>query len=186
MLKKTLFLCSIIIMLAIAYYLISPLFRTIEVDQASPLEGSHSNQTDPNQHSQVPEEVKTEEAGNDIVEDSKTSQNTLEELPDLPKVIMQGNFAPQAHEVQGKALLIQDQDSQILRFEDFETVNGPNLHIYLSSSLDASDYIDLGEIKATKGNVNYKLADNIDTTKYDKVLVWCVPFKVLFSYAELK
>ena len=46
--------------------------------------------------------------------------------------------------------------------------------------------IDLGIIKATKGNVNYEIPQDIDTTKYNKVLVWCKPFKVLFSYAELR
>ena len=67
----------------------------------------------------------------------------------------------------------------------YETINGPNLHIYLSADLEANDYIDLGKIKATKGNVNYMVDHSIDTEKYNKVLVWCVPFQVLFSYAEL-
>jgi hypothetical protein len=73
-----------------------------------------------------------------------------------------------------------------LRFENFETINGPKLHIYLASDLSADDYIDLGEIKATKGNVNYEIPDGTDLEKYNKVLVWCRPFKVLFSYSELE
>ena len=93
---------------------------------------------------------------------------------------------PRAHEVAGKALLISSGGGKILRFEDFETVNGPNLHIYLSTDLGDDDYIDLGEIRATKGNVNYEIDPAIDIQKYNKVLVWCVPFRVLFSYAELK
>lgn len=80
---------------------------------------------------------------------------------------------------------MQDEQTQILRFEDFETVNGPNLHIYLATNLQADDFIDLGEIKATKGSVNYTLPSDVDLVKYNKVLVWCVPFKVLFSYADL-
>jgi hypothetical protein len=78
-----------------------------------------------------------------------------------------------------------DGGKKVLRFEDFETVNGPNLHIYLSSDLEGKDFVDLGEIKATKGNVNYDLPEGVDLDRYDKVLVWCVPFKVLFSYGEL-
>ena len=74
---------------------------------------------------------------------------------------------------------------RILRFEDFETINGPELHIYLSSELGDERFIDLGKIKATKGNVNYDIPAGIDTSKYNKVLVWCKPFSVLFSYAEL-
>ena len=48
------------------------------------------------------------------------------------------------------------------------------------------DFIDLGKIKATKGNVNYDIPEGVDTDKYNKVLVWCVPFGVIFSYSELK
>ena len=92
---------------------------------------------------------------------------------------------PEDHEVKGRAVLISIDQQKILRFEDFETVNGPNLHIYLSEDLEANNYVDLGKIKATKGNVNYNVDSSVDLEKYDKVLVWCVPFKVLFSYAEL-
>ncbi len=99
---------------------------------------------------------------------------------------LSGEFLASAHEVAGRALVVDTKDGKILRFEDFETVNGPNLHIYLATDSSGSDYIDLGEIKATKGNVNYELPGNIDLDKYDTVLVWCVPFEVLFSYAELE
>ncbi|MBD3318840.1 hypothetical protein GF342_02935, partial [Candidatus Woesearchaeota archaeon] len=85
----------------------------------------------------------------------------------------------------GKALLIETAEGNILRFEDFETINGPNLHIYLSANLDDTDYVDLGELKATTGSVNYNIPDGTDTDKYHYVLVWCVPFEVLFSYADL-
>ena len=64
-------------------------------------------------------------------------------------------------------------------------MNGPDLHIYLSADLDAKDYVDLGAIKATKGNVNYDVPAATDTEKYRYVLVWCEPFRVLFGYAEL-
>ena len=108
-----------------------------------------------------------------------------DEISSDVEIISQGIFMEQEHEVYGKVLLVNDNDNKILRFEDFETINGPNLHIYLSADLEANDYIDLGEIKATKGDVNYELENSIDFERYNKVLVWCVPFKVLFSYAEL-
>ena len=70
--------------------------------------------------------------------------------------------------------------------ENFETINGPDLFIYLSKDLTNKDFVNLGEIKATKGNVNYEVNSSIDTTQYKNVLVWCRAFGVLFSYAELK
>ncbi|OGC81856.1 MAG: hypothetical protein A2788_01305 [Candidatus Abawacabacteria bacterium RIFCSPHIGHO2_01_FULL_46_8] len=109
-----------------------------------------------------------------------------EAMPAGPKLIAQGNFKTRAHDVAGRALLIADGEQKTLRFEDFETINGPNLHIYLASELGVADAIDLGPIRATKGDVNYPLAADLDLTRYNKVLVWCVPFRVLFSYAELQ
>jgi len=102
------------------------------------------------------------------------------------QIIAQGAFKPRAHDVAGIAKLIKHDGKTVLRFEDFETINGPKLHIYLASDLDAKDFVDLGPIRATKGNVNYDLDPSIDTDKYNKVFVWCVPFRVAFSYAELQ
>ncbi len=115
--------------------------------------------------------------------------NAMEEdegFPGKVQLLAQGEFLPRFHEVEGQALLIGDDDASVLRFENFETINGPRLHIYLSAGLDNNDYIDLGEIRATKGNVNYAIPAGIDTQKYRYVLVWCEPFGVLFSYAELQ
>ncbi len=108
-----------------------------------------------------------------------------EAMPEQPQILSTTEFMEAAHGVDGRALLVETDGERFLRFEDFNTINGPNLHIYLSSSLDDDDFVDLGPLKATRGNFNYAL-DDIDTEKYDKVLVWCVPFKVLFSYAELE
>ena len=138
---------ALIFILPVAYYLISPLFIDIELNEASPL---------------------------------GTQAETIS------KTMLTGYFIPSAHEVSGKALILDAPEGKVLRFEDFETVNGPDLFIYLSSDLTNDDFIDLGEIKATKGNVNYILPENIDLEKYNKVLVWCRAFRVLFSYTELK
>lgn len=161
--KKILVGLGIIVILAIAYYLISPAFKVIEINEASPLDEFEKQM----------EEVK------DIVVEKK------EPMPSSPEIIYEGLFMESAHEVAGKAILVGTNDDKILRFENFETINGPDLHIYLSSDLEAKDYVDLGEIKATKGNINYEIPSNTDLEKYNKVLVWCEPFKVLFSYAEL-
>ncbi len=108
-----------------------------------------------------------------------------EEMPAGPQLIAQGDFIAAAHEVEGEALLIEGEET-IIRFENFESINGPNLHIYLATDIEATDYIDLGEIKATKGNVNYSVPAETDLEKYNHVLVWCVPFAVNFSYAKLE
>lgn len=162
---------AIVLVLGIGWYLLSPAFDVKELDEESPL-GSMDEET------RAEFERQMEEAKDEIIESSDAMSSSAE-------IISQGIFMPSAHEVEGRALLIDDDGEKILRFEDFETINGPKLHIYLSSELGNDDFVDLGEIKATKGNVNYEIPEGVDTEKYNKVLVWCKPFRVLFSYAEL-
>ncbi|PIR46550.1 MAG: hypothetical protein COV07_03870 [Candidatus Vogelbacteria bacterium CG10_big_fil_rev_8_21_14_0_10_45_14] len=109
-----------------------------------------------------------------------------EPKPDMPRLVASGDFLPKAHVVEGKAILIENGGERTLRFEDFETVNGPDLFIYLATDETGSDFVDLGRIKATKGNINYDVPLGTDTDKYNKVLVWCRAFRVLFSLAELE
>ncbi len=101
-------------------------------------------------------------------------------------IVASGSFVAQAHEVEGKAQLLRAEGQHVLRFEDFQTINGPDLRIYLATDTTAEDFIDLGKIKATEGNVNYAIPEGTDTAKYDTVLVWCRAFRVLFSYVVLQ
>lgn len=130
-------------------------------------------------------------ANNEIVvdEDSPVDQEVIEMneiMEDNAVVVATGDFRASAHDVNGNVLLIKEGEKRVVRFEDFETINGPELHIYLSSDLNAEDYVDIGLIKATKGNVNYEVPNDVDLDKYNNVLVWCKPFSVLFSYAKLE
>ena len=85
--------------------------------------------------------------------------------------------------MKGSAILIETAQKTI---ENFETVNGPDVRIYLSADLQANDFVELGKIRATRGSANYDVPAGTDTRKYNKLLVWCEDFSVLFSYAELR
>ncbi|MEK6909223.1 MAG: DM13 domain-containing protein [Nanoarchaeota archaeon] len=100
--------------------------------------------------------------------------------------ILSGELVPSAHDVSGRVAVYDDNGRKILRFENLETVNGPDLFIYLATDVNSDDFVNLGKIKATKGNVNYEILNDVDLEKYDTVLIWCDAFNVLFSYAELK
>ena len=150
--KKTIIVILSLVIVSIAYYLISPLWRVIELDEKVP---------------------------------SVSETQSEESQAKVPELKVQSAFVAKAHEVQGRAMIYEQDGSSTLRFENFETVNGPNLHIYLAADQKAQDFIDLGPIKATKGNVNYNLPASIDLEKYNQVIVFCVPFKVVFSLADL-
>jgi hypothetical protein len=175
--KKFWAFLALLIILPVLWYLLSPLFFSVELDETSPLEIQDSLNT------MSEDQMKEFE-----LETEKMKDKVMEMQDEMPKaqILSSGTFEPRAHEVAGKALIIDSNGEKTLRFENFDTINGPALYIYLSSDLGDSDFIDLGKLKATKGNVNYPIPDGTDLDKYNKVLVWCRPFSVLFSYAELK
>ncbi len=148
--KKLIVGAIVIILLGVAYYLLSPLFIVKELNDPMPV----------------------------AVGNGSVGAGGL--------TLSRGVFVASAHEVSGEAKIIGLPDEKkFLRFEDFETVNGPDLFIYLATDNTAEDFVNLGEIKATRGNVNYAIPAGTDLDKYNTVLIWCKQFRVLFSYAEL-
>jgi len=90
------------------------------------------------------------------------------------------------HNAKGDVMVLSlDDGSSYLRFENFKATNGPDLYVYLATDDRASDFVDLGRLKANNGNQNYEIPEGIDLSKYDKVLIWCKAFSVLFGSAEL-
>ena len=90
------------------------------------------------------------------------------------------------HDASGNVRTIPLEDgSEILRLENFSSVNGPDLHVYLSTDKSATDFVNLGKLKANNGNQNYDIPENTDLDKYDTVLVWCKIGNALFGSAEL-
>jgi hypothetical protein len=75
--------------------------------------------------------------------------------------------------------------NRILRLENFKSTNGPNVHVYLSTDKRATDYVDLGKLKANNGNQNYNIPGGTDIRKHNIVLIWCKDFSVLFGSAVL-
>jgi Electron transfer DM13 len=91
------------------------------------------------------------------------------------------------HNAEGLAKVIPLGDkSSILRLENFKSTNGPNVHLYLATDKAASNFIDLGRLKANNGNQNYNIPVETDLSKYNMVLIWCKDFSVLFGSAQLK
>jgi len=128
------------------------------------------------------------------------NQRVHEELPtaqaaNLPaKPIASGRFHSGAHPTSGAAAIYQLADgTRVLRFTDFKTSNGPDVHVYLISADDATDsetvtkaaFLDLGTIKGNIGDQNYTLGPDVDLSKYHAVSVWCKRFSVNFGAAPL-
>jgi len=203
----------IIIVGAGAFYLASPLFISTEIDEPLP-EGAEfppsfvSSEQRFREFVAMSEEERIE-AGNQMSEEEKnqmmldfsringTSINeTMEQLQisgtnndTNSRVLWTGTFVgvgDGVHDAQGLAKIIPlENGGNILRLEDLVVTNGPDLYVYLSTDEGASDFVDLGRLKANIGNQNYPISDGTDLTKYNTVLIWCKAFSVLFGSADL-
>ena len=141
--KKLIFIVALLIVIAIGFYVFFIVTDVKELEEESPL----------NSQIKVNDALDTMSDATKIEFEKQTqamSEEVIEIKDNMPasvKLISESVFKPRAHEVEGKALLIEDNGKQILRFEDFETINGPGLYIYLSSGLGNDDIINLGKIK---------------------------------------
>ncbi len=77
----------------------------------------------------------------------------------------------------------------MLRFEAFDVTNGPDLHVLLVENIDGTnhneigEYVDLGALKGNMGNQNYEIPADVDLSHYAGVMIYCMPFHVVFSTA---
>ena len=83
-------------------------------------------------------------------------------------------------------------ESRIVRLEDLETDNGPDLFVYLSTNAADGDegafdddYVNLGRLKGNMGDQNYGIPAGTDVRKFRSVVIWCDRFDSAFGAADL-
>ncbi|HEY6405537.1 MAG TPA: DM13 domain-containing protein [Nitrososphaeraceae archaeon] len=197
-----------------AYYLISPLFISTEVDEPLPkgtmqsesfqrfiaMNEEEKMQAAKQMSSKERDEIMSTAAKVNTSLDESMDQAQLEQQQSQPQnttsststrqsTLRTGSFVgvgDGTHNAEGIAKVIPLQDrSNILRLENLHVTNGPDLYVYLATDKSASDFVSLGKLKANNGNQNYDIPSETDLTRYDTVLIWCRPFSVLFGSAEL-
>jgi len=109
-------------------------------------------------------------------------------------ILFAGEFQPRTHDGHGLAQVLELSDGQrVLRFSSFETLNGPDLQVYLlgapdvrdRAGLEAAGFVTLGALKGNIGDQNYVIPPGTDLSRYRAVSVWCRRFGVNFTTAEL-
>jgi electron transfer DM13 len=115
---------------------------------------------------------------------------TATPAPTATPITRTGTFrgADEFHFGRGTARIIETSPGTFtVRLQDFAVRNGPDLYVYLSPSAD--DYVpgsvELGRLKADRGNQNYAVAAGIDVSRVRSVVIWCKQFSVLFATARL-
>jgi hypothetical protein len=104
-----------------------------------------------------------------------------------------GTFRSYEHSTSGRARVIATAEGRrYVRFEGFETSNGPALKVYLSAAPatgpgDGFDdrFVDLGDLKGNIGSQNYAIPAGVRLERYRSVVVWCRRFSVPFAAAPL-
>lgn len=154
-----------VLVLAFAYYAVSPVWRVTTANDALP---------------------EAKPGGGAMVEKTATSSQ-----PDTGAA-MKNSGVPGTvtgtlgHPASGTARIITTGDKNYVRYENFQTLNGPDIYVYLAKDLGAKEYVSLGRVKATEGNINYEIPSNVHIADYKYVLTWCQRFGVLFNSAPLQ
>jgi hypothetical protein len=173
--------------IALAWWLGSPLFLDTTVNETFPAAAPVTTEgIEPDVQSAEP----------DSALPSAVVATGDEETAVGPLELMAGEFvdADAAHRGSGSATIFELEDgSRVLRFEEFEVTNGPDLHVLLVPTGDPIDrdllaevgYEDLGKLKGNVGNQNYELSDSFDLDGSWTVVIYCDPFHVVFSTAQL-
>jgi hypothetical protein len=117
--------------------------------------------------------------------------------PAEPVVLAKGSFISHEHSTSGNVKILQLADgTRVLRLEDLQTSDGPQLEVWLSDQpvidgvagwgvFDDGAVANLGALKGNVGNQNYKIPADVDLADFSSVSIWCARFSVSFGAAEL-
>ena len=166
-----------VIAIAIGTYTISPLFINTTIDEPLP-------NTNPN--------ISLEEKDNIMrvfAQENVTVKDEITRSENQTNDMLVGNLIDAGdgfHMASGKIKVLKSPDgTQILRFENLDVTNGPDLYVYLATDTTAKDFVSLGRLKGNLGNQNYPIPENTDFEKYNTVLIWCQAFSTLFGSSKL-
>lgn len=121
-----------------------------------------------------------------------------ETLPPGAQTTCLGQFTSHIHRTTGTARLVTLIDGlQILRMENLQTTQGPQLRVWLTDArvvnrgnrfpgFGRSQHIDLGPLRANRGNSNYAVPGDADIAGVRSVMLWCNRFGVSFGAAQLR
>ncbi len=118
--------------------------------------------------------------------------------PPAPEVLASGSFVSHEHETTGSVRVLGlPGGRRVLRIEDLDTSNGPDLKVWLTDApvrsgrdgwfvFDDGRYVDLGRLKGNRGSQNYDLPAAVDLRELSSLSIWCDRFNVSFGAVQLR
>ncbi|MEE9581907.1 MAG: DM13 domain-containing protein [Acidimicrobiia bacterium] len=127
------------------------------------------------------------------VDETPVVLTTPDPVVTYPVLLSESTLIDVAHGGSGTVLVLELEDgSRVLRFENLDVLNGPDLVVILSdrSLSGADDYTDgeyliLGELKGNIGNQNYEIPADIDLSEWVTAAIWCRRFNTTFNVASI-
>jgi hypothetical protein len=114
------------------------------------------------------------------------------------EVLLTGKLITHEHETAGTVAVLRLADgSRVLRLENLDTSDGPDLKVWLTDAavipgrkgwhvFDDGKYHNLGNLKGNHGNQNYVIPSTVKLDDFRSISIWCDRFNVSFGAAELK
>lgn len=164
--------------LAFGYFGIQAAFIDNEVNEAGPVFAATTQEQDA--------VASTDEFQDAMaIAQENVTEAPAEEMPEEITTLFSGNFSGESrYEINGEALVLNDGSEQrFLRFENFDSSNGPDLKVYLRA--DNGDFVSLGDLKGNIGDQNYEIPVGVDLEEFATVEIWCERFGVGFGSASL-
>jgi Electron transfer DM13 len=164
----------------IAWYLASPLVLSTTIDEPPPVAALEPTPS--------PDDTPTARPAASTAAPLATTTPAPTPTPAPRSFSGQFTGADDFHFGRGTARLIEIAPGTFaVRLEDFEVRNGPDLYVYLSPDVNgyADGVVELGRLKADKGNQNYDVPAALDPATAASVVIWCKQFSVLFAVAPL-
>ena len=182
-----------IVVLLLAWWLVSPLFSDDEVVEPFPYS---ANAVVPRDMSQAQVEALMAEAAAAPEVLDVAAMPAAVAPGEAPVARLSGRFrdADAFHRGSGTADIYElGPGRYTLRLDTFKVTNGPDLRVLLAAAPDPEDFGDLTaagytELAPLKGNLgaqNYDLPADFDLSEAQSVVIFCHPFRVVFSVATL-
>ena len=190
-------LFALIPIIWVAWWLGSPLFSSTQVNEEFPFATRAvvpANMTMADVETRMTEAARADSEVNESMAQMKGGPADQ----DAVKAELTGEFrdADAFHKGSGTATIyeIVDTGERVLRFEDFRVTNGPDLRVLLAnganpeshSDLDESGYVELSALKGNVGPQNYVIPSDFDLSNAQSVVIYCNPFRMVFSVATLE
>ena len=119
---------------------------------------------------------------------------TTAPVPQGPVLLSSSEWISLGHPGTGTVLVYRQPDgSHVIRFENLDVSNGPDLLVILSASplvddrgaYSAVEYLSLGDLKGNQGNQNYEVSADVSLDDFQTVAIWCRRFNYTFNAADI-